>query len=77
LIVKSDFVFFHVKLCRLNFYEFVRFITFNIEVHDRVSLYVYSFLVDRILVSNVPRATVRIYTLKPKKPKNLKKIKKP
>jgi len=29
---------------------------FNIEVHELV--YVYSFLVDRIIVSNVPRATV-------------------
>jgi len=37
----------------VNFYEFSGFITFDIEVD------VYSFLVDRILVSNVPRATVR------------------
>jgi len=29
-------------------------------------IFVYSFLLDRILVSSVPRATVR--TLKPKKP---------
>jgi len=33
-------------------------------------LYVYSFLVDRILVSKVPRATVRF--LKPKNLNNLK-----
>jgi len=41
----------------VNFYEFIGFITFNIEMHELV--YVYSFLVDRILVSNVRRATVR------------------
>jgi len=42
-----------------NFYEFIGFIMFNIEdlVHELD--YVYRFLVDRILVSNVPRATVR------------------
>ena len=40
----------------VNFYEFIVFITFNIEVHELV--YVYSFLVDGILVSNVPRATM-------------------
>ena len=34
-------------------------ITFNIEVHELV--HVYSFLVDRILVSNVPRTTVVLY----------------
>jgi len=39
----------------VNFYEFIEFITFNIEVHELV----YSFLVDSILVSNVPRVTVR------------------
>src|SRR6218665_2061228 len=33
----------------INFYEFIGFITFNIEVHELV--YVFSFLVDRILVS--------------------------
>ena len=43
----------------VNFYELIGFITFNIEVHELVYMYVYSFLVDRILVSNVPRATVR------------------
>ena len=43
----------------VNFYEFIGFITFNIEVHELV--YMYSFLVDRIFVSNVPRATVRRY----------------
>jgi len=41
----------------VNFYEFIGCITFNIDVHDL--LYVYSFLVHRILVSNVARATVR------------------
>ena len=44
----------------VNFYEFIGFITFNIHVevlHELV--YVYNFLVDRILVSNVPHATVR------------------
>src|SRR6218665_3080973 len=41
----------------VNFYEFIGFITFNVEVDELV--YVYSFLVDGILVSNVPRATVR------------------
>ena len=40
----------------VNFYEFIGFITFNIEVHELV--YVYSFLVDRILEGNVPLATV-------------------
>jgi len=59
----------------VNFYEFIGFITFNIEVHELV--YLYSFLVDRIVVSNVPRATVRrlcvdIKTKKPKNPKHLK-----
>ena len=34
----------------VNFYELIGFITFNIEVHELV--YVYSVLVDRILVSN-------------------------
>jgi len=41
----------------VNFYEFIGFITFITEVHELV--YVHCFLVDRILVSNVPRATVR------------------
>ena len=41
----------------VNFYEFIGFITFNIELHELV--YVYSILVDRVLVSSVPRATVR------------------
>jgi len=50
----------------VNLYEFIGFITFNIVVH--VNLRVCSFLLDRILVSSVPRATVR--TLKPKNPKN-------
>ena len=43
----------------VNFYEFIGFITFNVEVHELLYVYAYSFLVDRILVSNVPRATVR------------------
>ena len=43
----------------VHFYEFIGFITFNIEVHELVYVYTCSFLVDRILVSNVPRATVR------------------
>ena len=43
----------------VNFYEFIGFITFNIEVHELVYVYSFKFLVDRILVSNVPRATVR------------------
>jgi len=41
----------------VNFYEFIGFITFNIEVYELV--YVHSFLVDRILGSNVLRVTVR------------------
>jgi len=41
----------------INFYEFTGFITFNIEVHELVC--VYNFLVDRVLVANVPHATVR------------------
>jgi len=40
---------------------------FNTAVHKLI--FVYSFLLDRILVFMVPRATVR--TLKPKKPNNL------
>jgi len=36
-----------------NVYEFIGFITFNIEAHELV--YVYSFLVDRILVCPVFR----------------------
>ena len=51
----SDFLLFMSN--SVNFYEFIEFITFNIEVHELV--YVYSFLGDRIVVSNVPRATVR------------------
>ena len=50
----------------LNFYEFIGFVTFNIAAHELI--FVYSLLLDRILVSMVPRVTVR--TLKPK---NLKK----
>jgi len=50
----------------VNFYEFIGFVTFNITVHELI--FVFSFLLDRILVSMVPRATGR--TLKPKNPKN-------
>src|SRR6218665_3540718 len=57
----------------VNFYEFIGFITFNIAVHELIFAYTYSFLLDRILVSMVPRATVR--TLKPKNLKNLKNLK--
>jgi len=39
---------------------------FNIAVHELIL--VYSFLLDRILVSIVPRAAVCRPTLKPKKP---------
>jgi len=42
----------------VNLYKFIGFITFNIEVHELVYVYTPSFLVDGILVSNVPRATV-------------------
>jgi len=34
----------------VNFYEFIGIITFYLEVHQLA--YVYSFLVDRILVTN-------------------------
>jgi len=34
----------------VNFYEFIRFVTFNIAMHELV--FVYSFLLDRILVQN-------------------------
>jgi len=44
-----------------NFVIFYESITFTITVHE-IS-FVYSFLLDRILVYIVPRATVR--TLKP------------
>jgi len=52
----------------LNFYEFIGFVTFNIAVHELI--FVYSFLLDRILVAMVPCATAR--ALKPKISKNLK-----
>jgi len=55
----------------LNFYEFIGFITFNIAVQELI--FMYSFLLDRILMFSVPRATVR--TLKSKKPKKLKNLK--
>ena len=55
MIFKSIFLLFRSN--SVNFYGFIGFITFNIEVHEL--FYVYSFLVDRILVSNFPRATVR------------------
>jgi len=52
----------------VNFcYEFIGFVTFNIAVHELI--FVYSFLRDRILVSMVPRATVRRPTIRPRKPK--------
>jgi len=44
------------------FYEFIGFMTFNVAVHELI--FVCSVLLDRILVSSIPRATVR--TLKPK-----------
>src|SRR6218665_3893105 len=56
LLFSSQIFYFFVSNS-VNFYEFIGFITFNIEVHELV--YMYSFLVDRILVSNVPRAIVR------------------
>jgi len=60
----------------VNFYEFIGFVTFNIAGHELIV--VYSFLLDRILVSSVPRATVRtLKSKKPLQPKNLKKTKKP
>jgi len=46
----------------VNFYEFIGFITFNIAVHELIFMYI--FILDRILVFSVPRAAVR--TLKPK-----------
>ena len=49
----------------VNFYEFIGFVMFNIAVHEFI--FVYSFLLDRMLVSMVLRATA--CTLKPKKPK--------
>src|SRR6218665_3051565 len=52
-----------------NFYEFIGFVTFYIAEHELILVY-NSFLLDLILVSMVPRATVRI--LKPKNLKNLK-----
>src|SRR6218665_64083 len=58
----------------VNFYEFIGFVTFYIAEHELILVY-NSFLLDLILVSMVPCATVR--TLKPKnlKPKNPKKPK--
>ena len=53
----------------VNFYEFIGFVIFNIHVAVHELIFVYSFLLDRILVSMVPRATACI--LKPKKPKKL------
>ena len=43
----------------VNFYEFIGFITFNIEVHELV--YVYSFLVDGNPNPN-PNPTVNLKT---------------
>jgi len=48
----------------VNFYEFIGF-----AVHELGLIFVYSFLLDRIRLSMVPRATVS--TLKPKKSKSL------
>jgi len=45
----------------------------HIAVHELI--FVYSFLLDRVLVSSVPCATLS--TLKPKKPKKALKPKKP
>src|SRR6218665_134315 len=56
----------------VNFYEFIGFITFNIEVHELVN--VYSFLVGRILVSNIFRVRLCV-DIKPKNLKNLKNLK--
>jgi len=55
----------------VNFYELIGFVTFNIAVHALI--FVCSFLLDRILMSVVPRAIVRRPTLKPEKIKILKK----
>jgi len=49
----------------VNVCEFIGFVTFNIAVHELI--FVYSFPLDRILVSMLLFATVR--TLKPKKAK--------
>jgi len=61
----------------VNFYEFIGFTTFNIAVHELI--FVHSFLLDRILVSSVLRATLHTLkpkkTLKPKNPKTYKKLK--
>ena len=61
----------------VNFYEFIGFVSFNITVLELIFVYT-SFLLGRILVSMVPRATVHILGLKaktPKKQKSLKKLK--
>jgi len=42
----------------VNFYEFIGFVTFNIHVAVHKLIFVYSFLLDRIFVSMVPRACV-------------------
>ena len=55
----------------VNFYEFIGFVTFNIAVHELGLIIVYRFLLDRILVSMVPRATVHTLNLN-----NLKPLKK-
>jgi len=46
----------------VNIYEFIGFVMFNIAVHELI--FVYSFLLDRIVESVVPHVTVR--TLNPK-----------
>jgi len=62
----------------VNFYEFIGFVTFNIAVHELGLIIVYRFLLDRILVSMVPRATVHTLNLNNLKPlKNLTKPKRP
>ena len=58
-----------------NFYKLIGFITFNIAVLELGLLFVYSFLLNRILVSMVLCATVRRPTLKPKNLKTLKNLK--
>src|SRR6218665_1504576 len=52
----------------VNFYEFIGFITFNIEVHELV--YVYSFLVDGIVLC--PMFRVRLCVGLDIKTENLK-----
>ena len=76
MIFKSEFLFFHIKRCPkvVNFVELIGVAIIRNAKHSsasvRPNLRIYiGLLLDRILVSGVPRATVR--TLKPIKPKNL------